>query len=135
VVTNGLPARRAAIMALQAGARLRAWTRSTPSVSIIRRISLAFQSSLTGFLVAAAKGTNSPPAAEMRGANRPPSDNTSARPPARTMASAISTADSSAPPVSSSGMICSMVGRLSAKRVSDREHVSGLPSFYSMRAS
>ena len=48
-----------------------------------------------------------------RGASLPPgSASTSARPPARTTASAISTADSSAPPVSSCGMICSMVGRL-----------------------
>ncbi len=54
----------------------------------------------------------SPPAAVTRGARRPPgSDSTSARPPARTTASAISTADSSAPPASSCGMICSMVGR------------------------
>ena len=74
----------------------------------------ALASMRSGFLVAAGNGIISPPAAVTSGASRPGSASTSARPPARTTAAAISTADRSAPPVSRRGMICSMVGRLYA---------------------
>jgi len=48
---------------------------------------------------------------------RPPCEITSARPPAVVIASAISIAESSAPPVSSSGTICNMVGGGAVKTV------------------
>ncbi len=58
----------------------------------MRAIARALASMRSGFLVAAGNGITSPPAAVTRGASRPPgSASTSARPPARTTASAIST--------------------------------------------
>ena len=56
MVTNGTAACRAARSALQAGARLRAWMRSTPSAATMRAMARALASSLSGFLVASRKG-------------------------------------------------------------------------------
>src|SRR5262245_7204258 len=85
--------------------------RSNCSRAAMRAILPALSRMRSGFLVAAGNGTTSPPAAVMLAAKRPGSARTRERPPARTTAPAISTTLSSAPPASSRGMICSMVGR------------------------
>src|SRR6185312_12120642 len=88
--------------------------RSTPSRRTTLAMRCTFHRSRSGFLTAAGKNCTSAPVSRSRCTSRPPSVRTMQWPPAECTASAISMVDSSAPPVSSSGMICSMVGRFSA---------------------
>ena len=99
-----------------------------PPVRRCRRCRGHWPGCAIGFLVAAGNGCTSPPAASISAARRPGSASTRLRPPARTTAPAISTTLSSAPPASSCGMICSMVGRSFGTRVS--EGVRPLASSY-----
>ena len=107
---------RHAISATQAGARERAWTMSTRSAMMSRARRRALSSIATGFLEAAGKGIISPPAACNSLVSRPPSDATSARPPAVTSAAATSIVVRSAPPASMRGTICRIVRPVSGDR-------------------
>jgi hypothetical protein len=95
--------------ALKAGARERTWITATFS----RRMRAARRKALTiprsGFLVCTGMGTNSAPDALRSLTMRPPEEATMARPPARITASATSSVDCSAPPVSSEGTTCRRV--------------------------
>ena len=128
--------RRLADSALQAGARLRAWIRSTPSLRINRTRRPALARILNGLLVSSG---NSIWRAPTRGSSRviaPPDEATSAVPPWATIAAATSMQPRSAPPVCSAGSTCRTTGplglselvtMLTSRRCAELQQQEGLP--------
>ncbi len=109
MVTKGRRSSLAAASPTQAGARERAWISSTPSCRQSSVSLRMFSAMASGFLAAAGKGSQTPPLAWSSATSRPPSVATSARAPTSVSPPAMSTAVRSAPPASSSGMICRIV--------------------------
>jgi hypothetical protein len=109
VVTNGSLSRRAAMSALQAGARERAWMSATPRARARDASRPAFAQICSGSFVCTGSRTSSPPARASSGSSRPPLLATRALWPARVSASAISMVVRSTPPASSVGATCRIV--------------------------